>query len=97
MQALGELLEKKQPWQLVSSGCRGKTGKISPYLWKEIQNFIEGVGKSVQKEAIAQGPKNFVSAEAAQHIVDRWHDAVSPGSPPSASDDLVDLLSSQLK
>ena len=27
----------------------------------------------------------------AQHIVDRWRDAVSPGSPPFASDD-VDLL-----
>ncbi len=30
----------------------------------------------------------------AQHIVDRWRDAVSPGSPPFASDDeqTVDLL-----
>ena len=28
---------------------------------------------------------------SAQHIADRWRDAVSPGSPPYASDDL-DLL-----
>ncbi len=36
--------------------------------------------------------KNTMSFDQKNNIVDRWRDAVSPGSPPLASDD-VDLLS----
>ena len=57
----------------------------------EFRDFRPDVILSMQKRALIRRIGLFLCRGWAQHIVDRWRDAVSPGSSPSASDDL-DLL-----
>ena len=57
----------------------------------EFRDFIPGVILSMQKRTLIRRIGLYLCRGWAQHIVDRWRDAVSPGSSPSASDDF-DLL-----
>ena len=57
----------------------------------EFRDFKLQVIFSMHKRALIRRIGLFLCRGWAQHIVDRWRDAVSPGSPPFASDD-VDLL-----
>ena len=57
----------------------------------EFRDFIPGVFLSMQKRTLIRRIGLYLCRGWAQHIVDRWCDAVSPGSSPSASDDF-DLL-----
>ncbi len=57
----------------------------------EFRDFKLHVIFSMHKRALIRRIGLFLCRGWAQHIVDHWRDAVSPGSPPFASDD-VDLL-----
>ena len=57
----------------------------------EYRDFKLHVISSMQMRALIRRIGLFLCRGWAQHIVDRWRDAVSPDSPPCASDD-VDLL-----
>ena len=57
----------------------------------EFRDFRPDVILSMQKRALIRRIGLFLCRGWAQHIVDRWRDAVSPGSSPSASNDF-DLL-----
>ncbi len=57
----------------------------------EFRDFKLYVIFSMHKRALIRRIGLFLYRGWPQHIVDRWRDAVSPGSPPFASDD-VDLL-----
>ena len=57
----------------------------------EFRDFIPGVILSMQKRALIRRIGLYLCRGWAQHNVDRWRDAVSPGSSHSASDDF-DLL-----
>ncbi len=57
----------------------------------EYRDFKLHVIFSMHKCALIRRIGLFLCRGWAQHIVDRWRDAVSPGSPPFASHD-VDLL-----
>ena len=57
----------------------------------EFRDFKLHVIFSMHKRALIRRIGLFLCRGWAQHIFDRWRDAVSPGSPPFASDD-VDLL-----
>ena len=57
----------------------------------ELRDFRPDVILSMQKRALIRRIGLFLCRGWAQHIVDRWRDAVYPGSSPSASNDF-DLL-----
>ena len=52
----------------------------------EFRDFRPDVILSMQKRALIWRIGLFLYRGWAQHIVDRWRDAVSPGSSPSVSD-----------
>ncbi len=61
----------------------------------EFRDFKPHVIFSMHKRALIRRIGLFHCRGWAQHIVNRWRDAVSPGSPPFASED-VDLLPSDI-
>ncbi len=54
----------------------------------EFRDFKLHVIFSMHKRAVIRRHRTLSLSRLAQHIVDRWRDAVSPGSPPFASDDV---------
>jgi len=57
----------------------------------EFRDFIPGVILSMQKRTLIRRIGLYLCRGWAQHIVERWRDAVLPGSSPSDSDNF-DLL-----